>query len=383
MKKTVKKVLILVVLALLATTVLTACSGQTKKKEYDYLVTFNYNVGNLTTNCKDQYLGVSAGKTVALHPEKNGEYIKEIEVDGYFVEGWYVAKQNSAGEVVIDPETNRVVLDRKWNFDTETVNSDITLYANLLRQVSLFYVDRATGDVLKTDTGKPGAIKNEPGALAPKKNGYTLLGYFVNEEGNEKFSWPYTYGETDGTVYCEFLEGNWTVVNNPRAFTTIGSDAKVYLTADLDFSEIAWVPKTFNGELNGNGHKITGINYTKELTSANDTVGLFISLGANAYVHDLTIEDAQVTVRTVKAGKPVNVAFFAYSVAEGAKLENVTVSGTLSYKNYVAVDEETGKTQIGDIEPFEFVVDNKIKQEDFINCSHDVTIVNLNSQTQE
>lgn len=383
MKKTVKKVLILVVLALLATTVLTACSGKTKQKEYDYLVTFNYNVGNLTTLCKDQYLGVFEGKTVALHPEKNGEHMKEIEVEGYFVEGWYVAKKNSDGAVVIDPETNRVVLDRKWNFDTETVTSDMTLYANLQRQASLFYVDRATGEVLKTDIGKPGAIKNEPGALAPKKNGYTLLGYFVNEEGNEKFSWPYTYGETDGTVYCEFLEGNWTVINNPRAFTTIASSAKVYLTADLDFSEVTWVPKSFDGEINGNGHKITGINYTKELTSTNDTVALFISLGANAYIHDLTIEDAHLSVNTVKAGAPINVAFFAYSTMEGAKLENVTVSGTLSYKNFVSKDEETGKTQIGDIEPFTFVVNNGMKEEDIVNYSQDVTIVDLNSQTQE
>ena len=71
------------------------------------------------------------------------------------------------------------------------------------------------------------------------------------------------------------------------------------LTADIDFStltaeqqtktkSIGTVTYPFMGEFDGNGHKITG------LTLSNSDSGLFWYTGATAYIHDLTIEGANV-----------------------------------------------------------------------------------------
>ena len=71
------------------------------------------------------------------------------------------------------------------------------------------------------------------------------------------------------------------------------------LTADIDFSTLSAADQTktksigtvtypFMGEFDGQGHKITG------LTLSNSDSGLFRYTGATAYVHDLTIDSANV-----------------------------------------------------------------------------------------
>ena len=71
------------------------------------------------------------------------------------------------------------------------------------------------------------------------------------------------------------------------------------LTADIDFSTLSAADQTktksigtvtypFMGEFNGQGYKITG------LTLSNSDSGLFWYTGATAYVHDLTIDSANV-----------------------------------------------------------------------------------------
>jgi len=71
------------------------------------------------------------------------------------------------------------------------------------------------------------------------------------------------------------------------------------LTADIDFSKLTAAEQTktksigritypFMGEFDGQGHKITG------LTLSNNDSGLFWYTGATAYIHDLTIDGANV-----------------------------------------------------------------------------------------
>ena len=71
------------------------------------------------------------------------------------------------------------------------------------------------------------------------------------------------------------------------------------LTADIDFSKLSAADQTktksigtvtypFMGEFDGQGHKITG------LTLSNSDSGLFWYIGATGYVHDLTIDSANV-----------------------------------------------------------------------------------------
>ena len=61
MKYSIKKLITAATLALILMFTLAACGGKSEEKPYDFLVTFNYNVGNLEADCPDQYLGVMEG----------------------------------------------------------------------------------------------------------------------------------------------------------------------------------------------------------------------------------------------------------------------------------------------------------------------------------
>ena len=101
----------------------------------------------------------------------------------------------------------------------------------------------------------------------------------------------------------------WIALANVEDVPTGGTDSpnkqqvewgKNYrLTADIDFSKLTAAQQTktksigritypFMGEFDGQGHKITG------LTLSNNDSGLFWYAGATAYIHDLTIEGANV-----------------------------------------------------------------------------------------
>lgn len=80
---------------------------------------------------------------------------------------------------------------------------------------------------------------------------------------------------------------------------TIAWGKKYYLTADIDFAELAAADQTktksignvtnrFMGTMDGNGYKIKG------LTLSNNDAGLFAYIGATGLVYDLTIENANV-----------------------------------------------------------------------------------------
>lgn len=101
----------------------------------------------------------------------------------------------------------------------------------------------------------------------------------------------------------------WIALANVKDEPTGGTDSpnrqqvawsKNYrLTADIDFSKLTAAEQTktksigritypFMGEFDGQGHTITG------LTLSNNDSGLFWYTGATAYIHDLTIEGANV-----------------------------------------------------------------------------------------
>lgn len=101
----------------------------------------------------------------------------------------------------------------------------------------------------------------------------------------------------------------WIALANVEDEPTEGTDSpnrqqvawgKNYrLTADIDFSKLTAAEQTktksigritypFMGEFDGQGHKITG------LTLSNNDSGLFWYTGATAYIHDLTIDGANV-----------------------------------------------------------------------------------------
>ena len=351
MKKKFYKLIVTMLTLIVACSCFVACNDEKSEKKYDHLVTFNYNVGDLGDGFQSQYLGVKDGSLVALKPGDLETY-KEASLKGYYIEGWYTAKTDSDGKVIVGDD-GRVVLDEKWDFAKDTVSENMTLYANFVQQASLIIVG---GDKEVPFNGLPGSTRKEPSsALAPKKTGYTFLGYYTDEDYTQEFVWPYTFEAGVTTiVYARFMEGDWSIVSTADDFIlALSAKKNIYVTANLDFTGKKWpTGLNYGGEIAGNGYTFTGINFAIEASkSFNSNFGLFGTLNSTANLHDFTIENAQVSFTDGGfVSVEYKVALFAWKMEAGAKVTNVTVSGAItkgSMNGASAVDFYKGCTNDG------------------------------------
>ncbi len=310
---------------------LTGCSGSNAHK-YDYLVTFDYNVqGIASLNESVKYLGVNENSLIVMQPGSSN--FTAITVPGYFNEGWYLPQTDSNNQPLKD-ENGRVLLDlnKPWDFATDRVTSDITLYANLLKRTTLT-ISGGDEDLVFEDT--PGAVKDYSDSK-PTKNGYTFVGLYYDTEFEQPFSWPYTFQTEGETVYAKFLEGNWAVVSDASSFmSAVVSNQNIYLQTDIDFTDTKWTHnRTYNNEIMGNNRKITGISCNWEGTGASQ-FGLFGLINEKAYIHDITFEQVKIdftAIRNPSSADGYLINAFAWEIKEGARIENVTVTGTVTAK---------------------------------------------------
>ena len=335
MKNRFYKIIVTILTLIVASSFFVACNDGEDAKKYDHLVTFNYNVGNLGDGFESQYLGVKDGSIVAIKPGYSDAY-KEAALKGYYIEGWYTAKVDDNGNVIVGVD-GRVELDKKWDFESDTVSGDITLYANFVQKATLIITG---GDKDVVFDGLAGKSERVPDMIdQPKKAGYTFLGYYTDETYEEEFVWPYVYQEGETKyVYARFIEGVWSIVSTPEQFTAALSAKKnIYLTADLDFTGKKWASGiSYNGEIAGNGHKITGVNVNLEASRLTEYSALFGELKATAYVHDLTIENVSVSFTDGGFKSPFyKVSMLATKIEAGARLTNVTVSGVVTQGSLV------------------------------------------------
>lgn len=332
MKRNAHKKVLTVFVLLLSLLVLSSCGEDGGGKPYDCLVTFDYNTAGTGESAPEmQYLGVKKNGRIGLKPGQNDDF-KEAVIPHYFIEGWYTAKTAEDGSVLRDG-SGSVILAKEWDFASDTVTTDITLYAKLTRQGTFVFTDIETGEVLKTQRGKPGEIESDP--LPPTKKGYTLLGYYLDREKTQPFAFDKTTAYPDGdlTVYADFIEGEYTLAGDAATLLKcIRGGKNAYLTCDIDASGITWASVSYNGKIVGNGHKVTGLKIAGVCSKRDgETYGLlFKNLGAKAKISDITFEDVTMTV-SVGTNGTYGVAPIAYGVNEGARLEKVVVTGTLTY----------------------------------------------------
>lgn len=312
---------------------LAACSDDEERTTYDYRVTFDYNVGSLADDCPDQYLGVKEGGRVAIQPGYSDTF-KEQVVTGYYNEGWYLAQTDGDGNPVVG-EDQRVTLGKKWDFATDRVTSDITLYANLIEKPTLTIVG---GDEDIVWDALPGAVRRRPStSLQPKKENATFYGYYEDEQCTKPFVWEsecvYTYeAGVHTTVYARFLEGNWTIVKTAQEFSTaLNGKTNIYVDDHLDFSDVSFpAGREYAGEINGNGKEFRNIDCTVKAQRRNSVnFGLFGVLKSTANLHDFTIVDASMTFHCDYNLLNYKAALFVWQIESGAKLTNLTVTGTM------------------------------------------------------
>ena len=125
----------------------------------------------------------------------------------------------------------------------------------------------------------------------------------------------------------------------------------------------------FNGEFDGAGHKITGVEivFTENDPMGSNT-GFFGQIGPRAYIHDLTVCGS--VSDGGKQGKTQNgrVGGFAGRICGGAVVENCRFEGTVDGYSYVGgFAGQIGGDRIGDeVGGIEATV---------INCSSDATVI--------
>lgn len=122
--KSVSKCLVLFVVVVMIGTIMVACNGEKVQ------ITFDYNVGNLIYSMQVQQVEVQKGNTISQYP---GFGIDCGQIEGYYIEGWYTAKTDNKGNVLVD--SNRFVrLDKKWDFENNRATENITLYAHWVKK---------------------------------------------------------------------------------------------------------------------------------------------------------------------------------------------------------------------------------------------------------
>lgn len=133
----------------------------------------------------------------------------------------------------------------------------------------------------------------------------------------------------DGIISITSSEGLAAIQNNPSG--------NYRLDADVDMSGINWVPFTFNGKLDGNGHAILNLSYSVTGTESDisydgnykkyDTYfgGLFSIIREGASISNLKLIN-------IKASLESDVPVFIGSVAgflDGGTIDGCTITGCL------------------------------------------------------
>ena len=374
-KLSLKLLICVLVLAGLAT-LLVACNIG-GPAHFDHLVTFVYNTGNMDFDAEPQYIGVMKDSLVSIRPGYSDDF-KEFNAEGYYLTGWYLpAEVDEEGNPTTD-ENGFVILGEKWDFKKMRVTRDITLYGKLEKQSGIHFINRATGEEVPMEY----PIVHTPGTsinafiFEPELENHTFLGkYYVAPTGNEEFTFPYVFGDTDINVYVEFLEGDYALVKSAIGFrNAIASNQNIYLLEDIDFENKAtflWALGTYSGEINGSPDRHTIKNVSRTMTGAKNNQSnfsaLFGTLGAKAYIHDVNFENITLnfTLDDSLPSANVFVGLFAWKAQQGARVENVTISGNLKYSTPKDVHIECNP----------FVGESSMSADDINNCNYDSVVV--------
>jgi uncharacterized protein (TIGR02145 family)/uncharacterized repeat protein (TIGR02543 family) len=153
-----------------------------------------------------------------------------------------------------------------WNFDTDTVTSDMTLYAkwNIIQYTITFDANDGTVTPTNATTGAGWRLASLP---TPTKDGYTFNGWFTEETGGAKVTTGTAFSENT-TIYAQ-----WTIT---ITFNANGGEVTSASGTTSDEWKLASLPTptrngyTFNGwfTAEASGEEVT----TGTVFSANTTI---------------------------------------------------------------------------------------------------------------
>ena len=340
-----KKILIILVIVLTLCT-LAACSTgvdiDSILDEYPITVTIDYNGGKDGESSSQR---IQCKKDSLLPRPGTTSFLSEPQLAGYEVGSYWKGVRGNDGELL---------LEKEWNFQTDRVTEDMTLFVIWQREkaITIIYGENNTQSytfrIIESATSSNVFNRNDLETVAPKWQGHTFYAYYLDEDCTQELQYPYDYSANPvETLYTKYIEGNWKIVKGISDLIGIGANDNVWLDADIDLSSYKGniFPANYSGEFNGRGHVISNYAFSKSTSrgTTNCYAGLINILSATAYIHDVTFENFTLTVSFNESnndGVANSIGLLAAVVQEGARIENVTLSGAINF------DESASKRPI-------------------------------------
>lgn len=317
-------VLVLAVLTLTAS----GCGGEGRSLEGKNIVTFELCGGTLELKTSS----VNTKINFAYHP--NTYILDPAELPGYKIyrlgynfTGWYTTPDCNAQD--------------KWDFEKTVFNKEtLTLYAGWELAVKHTYTVCYTDGDKTVELGKydvkAGEAFEDWRGFAKLREGYTALAFYSDAElqnaWDNSFKHPGGEGDFDVPVYVEFIEGEWTLVNDLASLrSAINAGESVYLTSDIDCDGAAFsVSNLYKGILEGNGFSIKNFKVEQGGTLLSPGCYIFSELGEGAEIRNVSFTDVTYVLDSVNesVAKQVKCASLARA-AQGAKITKVSISGKL------------------------------------------------------
>ena len=327
----------LILLAILVATLavlLPGCATSQESLEGMYVVTFDLNGGKIDLKSTEVQTVKYAYEpnSAIINPEYPAWGYKLI-MEGHDFIGWFTSKDCKPEE--------------KWNFETDKLTQDVTLYAGWQKRVvhtfTLYYVeDGEVKQILNEKGENAGAMKVSAGGTINQKKAalaagnrkdFTPVGYFSDKDCTIPFDFSTKHpgGETDTEVqvFVKYIPGNWTVVSTYDELKDATGD-NIWLANDIDCAGQELNFGDYGKILEGNGFAIRNFTVMHNNNKMNPGVSVFGELKAGAQIRNVNFENVTfnfVNIATDKS-KNIKVAALADTGADFV-VENVSITGTI------------------------------------------------------
>lgn len=240
--------------------------------------------------------------------------------EGFTFEGWYSDENYT----------------HKWDFDTDVISSNITLYAkwevvNIEVLYSVQFVTYTTETINPYTSIVSGSHINQPVEI--EKDGYVFDGWYKESSFINIWDFDIDVVVANITLYAKWslieVVPEGTPISTPQEFydlvTKNSSDQVYYLANDIDFTGFTWtyVNYTFTKTFNGNGKTISNITI-----SGADGSGVF-SRVKTATIFNLNLDNVNITSSGragILIGEVDGTDVHVYNVS----IKNSSVSGNSS-----------------------------------------------------
>lgn len=377
MTSRLKKIVLVIGLLILASTLLTACQlGTTLEAEkekfgVDAVITYHGNGGFINAINTQSYADVyynegSLAMNVGTDQVVNGTFF--VERANYTLVGWYYPELDDENNLVYEDAKNEIVkIDETKPFDFKNyrvaAGDDIDLYAYWLPNQKLEYVLAAessidntlivkdemyvAGDIIRLEDFRTSTkiYAPTPDPLLGAATGYNFAGYYWDEQCTDPVTWPIarTNSGSNLRIYVKYLSLDWTVIANAsdlsKLFGNKTNNGKFFIKNDINVTSDSIVGSdntskyitlvansSFSGEIRGNGHTISGLYVRNRAVANSEAVSLLGSIESGARISDLTIKDFKIEFYA-NSDASIEAYLFASTISEGASISNVKIDG--------------------------------------------------------